>query len=155
MPSPGAGRSRSAHGDLASQGLRRDRAVGSRSKGALVQPGDERREQLPFPHRPIRRAPHDVLEEGAVRRPPELGAVVDGLDDVGRLAPRDQPHESEEPSDTEAVARLEPRQAHRQLPSFGGAVAAASTPAASPAPARASSPALSRAPAAPYAAATV
>src|SRR4029079_2496460 len=68
------------------EGVRRDRAVGLRSEGALVAERYERREELALGPRPLRRAFHHLLEQLTERLPEELGSVAERERDVGHVA---------------------------------------------------------------------
>ena len=56
--------------DLLSQRYRRDRAVGARSEGTLVEQRGEGREQLPLAGAPVRQPAHRTVD-GVGERPPE------------------------------------------------------------------------------------
>jgi hypothetical protein len=63
--------------DFLADCVRRDRAVGVRSEGTLVEGGHERREELAFAGGPVRRAAHREVESVGERAPEELGPVVE------------------------------------------------------------------------------
>src|SRR5204862_7378615 len=71
--------------DLVTERKRRDRGVGVRSEGALLEVRDPAGEELPLGRAPVGLAAHRKLE-GVRERPPEdLGPVVERLQHAARL----------------------------------------------------------------------
>jgi len=98
--------------DLPAEGVRRDRAVGTRSERALIEGGDECREELALPDAPVGRAVHREIERVRERPSEELRPVVESLEDIRRLDTSLTSDELEDLSLLGIVTHLETSQPH-------------------------------------------
>ena len=74
--------------DVVTERVRRDRGVGVRSEGALLEVRDPAGEELALAGRPVGLAAHRQLERVGERPPEDLRPVVERLQDAARLACR-------------------------------------------------------------------
>jgi hypothetical protein len=91
---------------VVSKGGRRDRGVSVGSKQTLVQPRDERGEQLALAHRPFGRAAHDGLRVRGMRSPEAMRVVLQYPDHVGCTEAGHRTHDREEQLHAEAIASV-------------------------------------------------
>ena len=113
--------------DLLAECVRRDRAVGSRSEQALVERGDEAREELSLTGSPVRRTAHGKVERLGKRAAEELRAIVEGLQDIGRLHTALRSDVIEDSSLSWIVTAVDAVEPHRRVssPAFSRSMPAA------------------------------